>query len=57
MTPVVPDAKNKVVIVTLNSMTGTLAFADPFKTNQEASLGYAFTWLKNGFGKPLGEWP
>ena len=57
MTPVVPDAKSKVVIVTLNSMTGTLAFADPFKTNQEASLGYAFTWLKNGFGKPLGEWP
>lgn len=57
LTPVVPDAKSKVVIVTLNSMTGTLAFADPFKTNQEASLGYAFTWLKNGFGKPLGEWP
>lgn len=57
MTPMVPDAKSKVVIVTLNSMTGTLAFADPFKTNQEASLGYAFTWLKNGFGKPLGEWP
>lgn len=57
LTPVVPDAKSKIVIVTLNSMTGTLAFADPFKTNQEASLGYAFTWLKNGLGKPLGEWP
>lgn len=57
LTPVVPGAKSKVVIVTLNSMTGTLAFADPFKTAQEASLGYAFTWLKNGLGKPLGEWP
>lgn len=57
LTPVVPDAKSKVVIVTLNSMTGTLTFADPFKTAQEASLGYAFTWLKNGLGKPLGEWP
>ena len=57
LTPVAPGAKSKVVIVTLNSMTGTLAFADPFKTAQEASLGYAFTWLKNGLGKPLGEWP
>lgn len=47
----------EVVIVTINTMTGTVAFADPFETKQGASLGYAFTWLKNGFGKPLGEWP
>ncbi len=57
VTPVVPDAETSVAIVTINPMTGTLAFANPFETKQEASLGYAFTWLKNGFGKPLGEWP
>lgn len=57
VTPVIPDAETSIAIVTINPMTGTLAFANPFETKQEASLGYAFTWLKNGFGKPLGEWP
>ena len=57
LTPVAPNAETKFVIVTINTMTGTMAFANPFETKQAASLGYAFTWLKNGFGKPLGEWP
>lgn len=57
VTPVYPDAETTVSIITINTMTGTIAFANPFETKQEASLGYAFTWLKNGFGKPLGEWP
>ena len=57
VTPVYPDAETMVSIITINTMTGTIAFANPFETKQEASLGYAFTWLKNGFGKPLGEWP
>lgn len=57
VTPITPNGKPEVAIVTINTMTGTMAFADPFETKQSASLGYAFTWLKNGFGKPLGEWP
>lgn len=57
VTPITPNGVPEVAIVTINTMTGTMAFADPFETKQGASLGYAFTWLKNGFGKPLGEWP
>lgn len=57
VTPVYPDAETAISIITINTMTGTIAFANPFETKQAASLGYAFTWLKNGFGKPLGEWP
>lgn len=56
-TPVYPDAKPTACIVTVNPMTGSVAFADMLTTKQEASLGYAFTWLKGGLGKPLGEWP
>ena len=54
-TPVYPDAKPTACIVTINPMTGSVAFADMLTTKHEASLGYAFTWLKGGLGKPLGE--
>lgn len=57
VTPVVPDAAAKASIVTVNPMTGTVAFADMLTTKHETSLGYAFTWLKGGLGKPLEEWP
>lgn len=57
VTPVVPDAVAKASIVTINPMTGTVAFDDLLSSKYEASLGYAFTWLKGGLGKPLGEWP
>jgi hypothetical protein len=57
VTPVVPDATAKASIVTINPMIGTVAFDDLLSTKYEASLGYAFTWLKGGLGKPLGEWP
>lgn len=57
LTPVVPEPVSKVVIVTINPMIGTLSFADIMTDKHEASLGYAFTWLKGGLGKPLGEWP
>ena len=55
VTPVAPDAAAKASIVTINPMTGTVAFDDLLSTKYEASLGYAFTWLKGGLGKPLGE--
>ena len=57
VTPVVPDGAAKASIVTINPMTGTVAFDDLLSTKHEASLGYTFTWLKGGLGKPLGEWP
>lgn len=57
MTPVVPNGQSKFVLVTVNPMTGSIAFANPLANKQEASLGYSFTWLKGGLGKPLGEWP
>lgn len=57
VTPVAPEAAAKASIVTINPMTGTVAFDDLLSTKYEASLGYAFTWLKGGLGKPLGEWP
>lgn len=53
--PLVPNAVSKVVIVTINPMSGYLAFANLLENKHEASLGYAFTWLKGGLGKPLGE--
>lgn len=55
--PLVPNAVSKVVIVTINPMNGYLTFANLLENKHEASLGYAFTWLKGGLGKPLGEWP
>jgi len=55
--PVVPNATTKIYIVTVNTMTGTLAIEDLLASKHESSLGYAFTWLKGGLGKPLGEWP
>ena len=57
VTPVVPDAQTKAVVLTVNPEIGSMSAADIMTTRQEASLGYAFTWLKNGLGKPLGEWP
>ena len=56
-TPVVPNAVAKACIVTVNPMAGTMAIEDMLTTKYENSLGYSFTWLKNGLGKPLGEWP
>jgi len=56
-TGVYPNAETKVCIVTLNPMTGTVAFGDLLENKHDASLGYSFTWLKGGLGKPLGEWP
>lgn len=53
--PLVPNAVSKVVIVTINPMSGYLAFANMLENKHETSLGYAFTWLKGGLGKPLGE--
>jgi len=55
--PLAPNAESRVVLVTINPTTGTLSFADVLESKHEASLGYAFTWLKGGLGKPLGEWP
>ena len=55
--PLVPNAVSKVVLVTVNPTAGTLSFADLLESKHESSLGYAFTWLKGGLGKPLGEWP
>ena len=56
-----PDAKPKVSLVVVNSMTGELAISDMLGTKHEAmALGYAFTWLKRqntSLGAPLGEWP
>lgn len=57
VTPVAPDGAAKASIITINPMTGMVAFNDLLSTKYEASLGYAFTWLKGGLGKPLGEWP
>lgn len=54
---VAPNAEAKAMVVTINTMKGMVAFADMLENKQEASLGYAFTWLKGGLGKPLGEWP
>lgn len=55
--PLVPNAESRVVLVTINPTAGSLSFADMLENKHEASLGYAFTWLKGGLGKPLGEWP
>ena len=55
--PLVPGADAKAMVVTINTMTGLLSFADMLANKQEAMLGYSFTWLKGGLGKPLGEWP
>lgn len=60
VTPVTADPVTKVCLVTVNGMTGEIAFADLLDSRQDAlTLGYAFTWLKKGtsFGAPLGEWP
>ena len=55
--PVLPASEIKVVLVTINPASGTLTIADLLPNRHEASLGYAFTWLPGGLGKPLGEWP
>ena len=59
VTPVVENPTPAVVIITINDMTKDVSFFDVLSSKGEiASLGYAFTWLKNtSFGKPLGEWP
>ena len=55
--PLVPNAVSQVVLVTVNPTAGVLSFANLLESKHENSLGYAFTWLKGGLGKPLGEWP
>ena len=60
VTSVTAEPVTKVCLVTVNGMTGDLAFADMLDSRSDIlSLGYAFTWLKKGtsFGAPLGEWP
>ena len=57
MTPVTLNPEKKVALVTVNGLSNELSFVDLLATKQEVALGYSFTWLKNGFGKPLGEWP
>jgi len=46
VTPVVPNAKSSVEIVTVNALTKRAAFADVLSSGVEVALG-----------KPLGEWP
>ena len=60
VTSVTAEPVTKVCLVTVNGMTGEIAFADLLDSRSDVmSLGYAFTWLKKGtsFGAPLGEWP
>lgn len=60
VTGVTAEPVTKVCLVTVNGMTGEIAFADLLDSRSDVmSLGYAFTWLKKGtsFGAPLGEWP
>lgn len=46
VTPVVPNAKSSVEIVTVNALTKKAAFVDILSSGVEVALG-----------KPLGEWP
>ena len=46
VTPVVPNAKTNVEIVTINALTKNANFADVLKSGVQVALG-----------KPLGEWP
>ena len=55
--PVVPDAESRVALVTVNKDAKNITFSDLLENRHEASLQYSFTWLKNGLGAPLGEWP
>lgn len=55
--PVVQNPEKQAVIVVVNDAAGSVAIEDLMKTKHESALGYSFTWLKGGFGKPLGEWP
>jgi len=49
MSAVVKDPVKKIVIVTVNPMTNESSFVDLFTDKNDIStLGYAFTWLKNG---------
>jgi len=45
VTPVVPEAKPTVAIVTVNSLEKKISFIDVIQSNlNKKSLGYAFTW-------------
>lgn len=60
VTSVTAEPVTKVCLVTVNGMTGEIAFGDLLDSrNDLMTVGYAFTWLKKGtsFGAPLGEWP
>lgn len=55
--PITLTNTRKAYIVTLNDTTGMVAMKDILTDKYEESLGYTFTWLTGGIGKPLGEWP
>ena len=60
VTSVTAEPVTKVCLVTVNGMSGDIAFGDLLDSrNDLMTVGYAFTWLKKGtsFGAPLGEWP
>lgn len=46
VTPVVPDADTNVVVITINNKAKTVGITDMMATKYTATLGYAFTWLK-----------
>ena len=53
VTSVTREPVKEVAIVTVNNRTKQVTFMNALENKHQASLGYAFTWLK----KPLGEWP
>ena len=55
--PVVLDGTPEAMLITVNSLSKDVAFANLLASKAEVALGYSFTWLKGSFGKPLGEWP
>lgn len=57
VTGVTREPNKEVCIVVVNSNTKRVTFIDALENKHQASLGYAFTWLKNNYAKPLGEWP
>ena len=57
MEPVVANPVKKIAIISINPMTKQVSFADLLESKEESLCGYSFTWLKKGFGAPLGEWP
>lgn len=55
--PVVLNPEKTAMLITVNEMSNEVSFVNLLASKHEVALGYSFTWLKNGLGKPLGEWP